>query len=467
MRGYFRGDADSDEEWCARRLLARINRHTVKRLRKQVEPVSPAVYMRFLFDWHEIGMDDTEGPDAVRRAVDRLQGFAAPAGAWESSLLPSRVNGYFGSYLDELLTSGQYVWLRPVTDPAPGRKSGPVRNTRIIIINRTELGDWLPLFQRGSPPELSSQATTVRDALREHRATFFADLVRITGLLRTHVEAALGELVVNGLVTSDSFAGLRALITPSAKRASFSRPRRRGRASVDAAGRWSLIEHSLPEIASVSGVAAPPPSDVRPWPGQEAAVAALADASRGADRGVLGDEDTPAVWTDEGIEQVVRTLLDCYGVVFRGVMQRESRRMPTWRQLWRVFRRLEARGEVRGGRFVSSFAGEQFAWPDAVDQLRRVQRAGAGDEGRNVVISAADPLNLAGIITPGSRVPAIATNRLLYRNGLPVAVFVAGEFEWLGDGDGEGDAAAEWVARTLLIRNDPKIVYLPGSRRPS
>jgi ATP-dependent Lhr-like helicase len=456
MRGHYRHGAGAEDEWCERRLLARIHRYTIKRLRKQVEPVSPASYMRFLFAWHEMGAERGGGPEAVRRALQNLQGFAAPAGAWESGLLPQRMDGYFTTYLDQLLTSGEYIWLRPVVDvpddsqqatrasaaaqsdakPAGqsadrNGKNGPVRNTPIMLLERTELEVWFSLVSRGASAAtvLASDAERVRSALREHGATFFADLVRITGLLRTQVERALGELVSWGLVTSDSFAGLRALITPAAKRASFSRPRRRGAASVDAGGRWVLLEQNIPDLVN------------RPAQGL-----------------VAGSS-----WADESsVEQVALALLDRYGVLFRTVLHREHRGLPTWRQLVRVLRRLEARGEIRGGRFVNGFSGEQFAWPEAVEALRREQKSpepGLPD----IVISAADPLNLAGIVTPGARVPATARNRLLYRAGLPVAVYVGGEFEWRG----KPDPAAEWTARNQLIRNDPKLTYIQRSNGPN
>jgi ATP-dependent Lhr-like helicase len=168
-------------------------------------------------------------------------------------------------------------------------------------------------------------------------------------------------------------------------------------------------------------------------------------------------------WADESaVERVALALLDRYGVLFRAVLQREYRGLPTWRQLVRVLRRLEARGEIRGGRFVNGFSGEQFAWPEAVEALRREQK-NHEQSGPDVVISAADPLNLAGIVTPGARVPATARNRLLYRSGLPVAVYVGGEFEWRGT----PDAAAEWTARNQLIRNDPQLTYIQGSREPN
>ena len=429
MQGHFRGMAGDEPEWCERRLLARISRYTIKSLRRQIEPVSPDEYMRFLFDWHEIGHDDAEGPEAVRRALDRLQGFAAPAAAWEGSLLAQRVSGFLPVYLDECLASGEFAWLRPAGqsgESTPSRKSGPVRNTPIALIARADAAIWAPLFARDVAPELSLHAQKVVALLRENRATFFADIVRVTGLLRTEAEAALGELVANGLVTSDRFAGLRSLITPSAKRARFSRPRRSGRVSIDAAGRWALI---------ASG------NDARDGTG--------------------GD------YSDADVERIAWALLERYGVVFRTVLQRESRLLPPWRRLVRMLRRLEARGEVRGGRFVNGFSGEQFAAPHAVDLLRQAQRAERPVVERRIVVSAADPLNLAGIVTPGQRVASTARNRLLYRAGVPIAVYIGGEFTWLGSRSGKHTAADEWTARTMLIRNDPHLTYIGGSISPN
>ncbi len=410
MRGHFRFGAGAEPEWCDRRLLARISRYTIGDLRRRIEAVSPAAFMRFLFAWHEIGSDDAEGPDAVRRALDRLQGFAASAAAWESGLLARRVYGYLPIYLDECLASGETAWLRPAGESSSGRRSGPVRSTPITLINRADAGAWAPLFGRDAEPDLSLRAVKVREALREHRATFFADLVTMTGLLRTETEAALGELVAHGLVTSDRFGGLRALITPSARRVRFARDRRRAAAGIDAAGRWSLTE----------------------------------PAAEGAE------------YTDQAIETIAGVLLERYGVVFRALLTRESRRLPPWRLLARVLRRMEARGEIRGGRFVSGFSGEQFALPAAVTALRTLPKE--GDDGRRIVIAAADPLNLAGIVTPGQRVPATSRNRLLYRHGRPVAVLVGGVFAWLG----QADAADEWTARHMLVRNDPRVTYIDG-----
>ena len=424
MRGRFRGDAaaaggDSPDEWCERRLLARIHRRTIRSLRAQIEPVSPADFMRFLFAWHGVQPERPTGPEAVAAALRKLEGFAAPAGLWETALLPQRVAGYLKSDLDQLLNAGRFAWYRPVPDDSEGRRSGPVRNTPILIVERARIGCWQASFRHATdePPPLSSAALAVQAALKQYGASFFADLVTLTGLLRVQVEQGLAELVAWGLVTCDSFAGLRALIAPASRRASFSRPRRRGALSVDSAGRWTLIEASM--------FAVPPQ---RP--------ATLSSRSR---------------WhcsTDTAL---------CFAICCSG----NRGRLPRWRELVRVLRRLEARGDIRGGRFVTALSGEQFARPDAVEQLRRLR--GSDRQIGDAIISAADPLNLTGIVTPGKRIPSGARNRILYRDGLPIAWYVGGRFEWLG----RHDAAAEWSARNLLIRHDPDVAYIPTPGRPS
>lgn len=440
MQGHFRDPAGLDREWCERRLLARISRATIKGLRRQVEPVSPADFMRFLFDWHEIGSHNAQGPGGVQRALDRLQGFAAPAATWESNLLPQRVDGFLPVHVDECLASGGVVWMRPAGTATPGRKSGPVRNTPITLINRADLTAWMPLFARDGAGEQSLQATKVSAALSEHGALFIADLVRSTGLLQTEVESALGELVTCGLVTSDRFGGLRSLIAPAASRTRMSRSRRRRQPGFDTGGRWSL----LGELGSNRNVSAPG-----------------SRATYESGNITLG-LDPHSAYSDQAVETIAWALLDRYGVVFRAVLQRESPRLPPWHRLVRMLRRLEARGEVRGGRFVNGFSGEQFARPDAVDRLRGIRRAGRSAPARTTVVAAADPLNLAGIVTPGCRVAATARNRLLYRDGLPIAVYVSGEFEWLG----RRSAADEWTARTMLIRNDARLTYIDGPIHP-
>ncbi|MGH9640219.1 MAG: Lhr family helicase, partial [Bryobacteraceae bacterium] len=255
-------------------------------------------------------------------------------------------------------------------------------------------------------PALSPGANAVCAALKSRGALFFTDLVHATGLLRTQLETALAELAACGLVTADSFAGLRALITPLAKRApltrSFRYRLRRGQAAgVDEAGRWSLLETNI-EADSYGSKA-------------------------------------------DALVHVATVLLRRYGVVFRKVLEREGG-LPPWRELLYVYRRLEARGEVRGGRFVDGFAGEQFALPEAVAALREVRRR--EKTGELVSISAADPLNLVGIITPGTRVSVQGENRVLYRDGEPAALQVGDAVRFTGDVAPQ----MEWTLRNSLIR---------------
>jgi ATP-dependent Lhr-like helicase len=238
--------------------------------------------------------------------------------------------------------------------------------------------------------------------MRQHGASFFYELVEGSGLLRTQVEDALAELVACGLVTSDSFAGLRALLVPSNERKPFGGGRRRRRTvtfGMDDAGRWALVRRAVPE----------------PKPGQDA------------------------------IEHIARTLLRRYGVVFWRLIEREAEWLPPWRDLLRVFRRLESRGEIRGGRFVAGFSGEQFALPDAVGLLREMRRRPAS--GAFVSISGADPLNLVGILTPGPRLAALTGNRLLYQDGVPIAFLSGGQVQFLN----ELEPAQEWEAHKALL----------------
>jgi ATP-dependent Lhr-like helicase len=263
---------------------------------------------------------------------------------------------------------------------------------------------WSSLAATVELPETSARAKAILDYLREHGASFFAEMVEGTGRLRTEVEEALAELTALGLVTCDSFGGLRALLVPSEKRRSPGAIRRRRRTAlfgIEDAGRWALARRRR---------------------GSEAA--------------------------SDAAEQVARTLLRRYGVVFWRLMEREPVWLPRWRELLRVYRRLEARGEIRGGRFVAGVSGEQYALPEAVAGLRDVRRAERN--GELVSLSAADPLNLVGLVTPGARVPSLIVNRLLYRDGVPVACLAAGEVRFLEGLDGE----AQWQARAALLRRN-------------
>jgi ATP-dependent helicase Lhr and Lhr-like helicase len=381
LRGRFSA-AVQETEWSERRLLARIHRYTLDRLRKEIEPVTAADFLRFLFKWQRLApASGAEGPEGLAAVLDQLDGYELAAGAWESDVLPVRVRHYDPLWLDGLCLSGEIAWGRLTairnTDATRNRKAGPVKSTPIALFRRERAVYWRSGAAEVEPSNvpLSSTARALLTAFDERGAQFFGDLVNATGLLRTEVEKGLAELVAWGLVSSDSFAGLRALLVPSERR----RPlgggyRRRGHIApfgVETAGRW----------ARTHGQASLPEEDVA--------------------------------------EAIAWQLLRRYGVVFRRLVQRENVLAP-WRDILRVYRRLEARGEIRGGRFVGGFSGEQYALPEAIGLLRSTRREQG--EGELVAISGADPLNLVGILTPGDAVSAITTNRVLYRDGVPIMV---------------------------------------------
>ena len=374
-------------EWCDRRLLARIHRYTLSRLRAEIEPVAAGDLLRFLAHWQHAAQEDAvRGAEGLAAVIEQLEGYELAASAWEHDVLPARVADYGGELIDRLCYSGRVMWGRLT----PGTKA-PLKTTPIALMPRGGGSG-----RETNDATLSSEAASVRDALSKRGASFFHELVAATGLLPAFVERGLAELAGAGLITADSFAGLRALLARPDKR----------RALVEAAGRWSLL-------------------DVR-----------IADH-----------------------ESVARTLLKRYGVVFRALLARETN-LPPWRDLVRVYRRLEARGEIRGGRFVAGFGGEQFATPDAVGRLRAVRKM--EKPGEMIVISAADPLNLVGILTPEARVPAVHTNRLLLEDGLPIAALEGGEVRRLAPtrlGDEE--------LKSLLARRTLRRALQPHLRAPT
>src|SRR6478735_6600199 len=411
MRGRFTSgpDAPKEEEWCERHLLARIHRYTIGRLRREIEPVEPRDYMRFLFDWQRVSPTArVSGPEALAGVVAQLEGFEAPAAAWESDLLPARVADYSIAWLDDLCTAGRTTWarLRNAPSDAHGGRTAPVRATPIVLLPRRQLATWTQAAaqRKDEDPPLSSRAEKVADYLREHGASFFDELVAGAHLLRTELEDALAELVARGRVHCDSFAGLRALLVPQSKRPSnhARRGRRAALFGIEDAGRWTLTRRT----PSVS------PS-TRPEP--------------------------------EAIEHVARTLLRRYGVVCWRMLEREAAWLPSWRELLRVYHRLEARGEIRGGRFVSGLSGEQFALPEAIAALRAVRKR--AHDGTLVSVSALDPLNLVGTVLTGDKVPRLLGARVLYRDGVVVATWVAGKLDW--QADASLDEQRLW-RRTLL-----------------
>ncbi|MDB5846953.1 MAG: lhr, partial [Rhodoferax sp.] len=379
LRGRFSPGAVA-EEWCERHLLARIHRYTLKRLRREIEPVERQDFMRFLFDWQHLAPDARlQGQAALTEIVAQLEGFEAAAGAWESELLPARLRDYAAPWLDSLCRAGKLVWTR--LGAPPRAAGGPVRTTPIVLLPRRELGRWNALPQGDAAPELSGRAQLVQAALLRDGAMFFDELQADARLLPTELEDALGELVSTGLVNADSFAGLRALLLPAAKRGSQASTRRRRAGAapspMEEAGRWALLRRAEPSPTPLTSPSAP-----------QAARRPRTDP--------------------EALEHVALVLLRRYGVVFWRLLEREAAWLPPWRELLPVYHRLEARGEVRGGRFVAGLAGEQFALPEAIPLLREVRRRAL--DGGLVCISGVDALNLCGTLLPGDKVPALSGN---------------------------------------------------------
>ena len=401
LRGNFTGSAaragapgphEPETEWCDRRLLARIHRLTVGMLRKQIEPVTAAAFMRWLMRWQRVTPGtQVAGERGTLEVLQQLQGFEIPANAWERQVLARRIVDYDSKWLDQLCLTGAVGWGRlsphPATIDAGGTANGngasqgeaPAPRQRRVIPTSVapitffvrEEADWMiPRHAAGDEAEargLSHGAQLVLDFLRQRGASFFADIVRGTGKLKAEIETGLWELVAAGLVTADGFDNLRALIDPKRRagqgRGRSTRPRH-------SSGRWALLH-----------------ADV-------------------------------AAERNRAVEAACWMLLRRYGIVIRDLLARESN-LPPWRELSMAFRRLEDRGEIRGGRFVDGFLGEQFALPVAVESVRGMR--GLPLSGETVTLSAADPLNLVGILVPGERVPAISGRTVSYRDGIAVS----------------------------------------------
>lgn len=347
LRGNF---TSSENEFCHRRLVARIHRLTLGRLRKEIEPATAADFMRFLTRWQHMARgSQLHGADGVYHILKQLQGFEIPAAAWESVVLPRRIVDYDPELLDGLCLSGEIAWgrLSPHKAFDPDSPTKRVRPTRIAPIAIFRREDFPLLAMPRADVPLSHPARDVYDALKTRGACFFVDLLRSSGRLASEVEEALWELVAAGLVTADGFDNLRALLDPKRRagegRGRMNRPRH-------SAGRWALLDRAEGEAINT--------------------------------------------------EFFAKVLLDRWGVVFRDLLAREPL-APAWRDLLITYRRMEARGEIRGGRFITGFVGEQFARPEAVDMLRLVRRS--GNAGEDVEVALADPLNLTGIVIPGPR----------------------------------------------------------------
>jgi ATP-dependent Lhr-like helicase len=376
LRGQFTDSAPGETEWCDRRLLARIHRLTLGSLRKQVESVTAAQFMRWLLRWQHVApSSQVLGDRGTLEILQQMQGYEAPANSWERQILGRRVADYDPKVLDHLCLTGAVGWGRVSPHPATletvtpeRRRVVPTSVAPITFFVREDV-DWMIPHREAGEEEmrgLSPDAKAVFHFLRQRGASFFADIVRGTGKLKAEVETALWELVAGGLLTADGFDNLRALIDPKRRSGQgngrSSRPRH-------SAGRWSLLY-----------------------------------AGEAAER-------------SRALEATCRMLLHRYGIVFRELLSRETI-LPKWRELLITLRRLEDRGEVRGGRFVSGFLGEQFALPLAVESMRAQRNAPT--MGEVVTVSAADPLNLVGIVVPGERVAANSGRIVAFRDGVAV-----------------------------------------------
>jgi len=377
LRGRFLPDAPWSADaphWCERSVLARIHRLTLGRLRRAIEPATAADLVRFLARWqHAAPGTRLHGAHGLAEVIGQLQGFHAAAGAWERELLPARVAGYAPGLLDELCASGEVAFGRlaigPVDEAGPRRRNAPTRNAPVTLALRESL-PWL-LAAAPPPPPLGDSARELVELLARRGASFVSELAAATRRPAGEVEAALWELVSAGVATCDAFAGLRALVDPP-RRGLLRRPGSVG-------GRWSLL---------------------RP-------------------------EGSVAMDREATVEWLAGQYLRRHGVVLKQLLARESA-VPPWRELLRVYRALEARGTVRGGRFVAGFPGEQFALPEALDALRAARRAPRAG-GDRLDVSATDPLNVVGLVTPGPRVPSVLGNRLAYVDGVPAAAAAAPE----------------------------------------
>ncbi len=399
--------------WCERRLLARIHRYSREQRRKAVKPVPPEAFARFLFRWH--ALDD---PASLDQALERLEGWSAPVDAWEHGLLRARVKDAEPAALDQRFLSGELAWFRPLLEAGSGQRV--VAASPVALVPRAHLDDWRGSGQgagqgqnqesgegEDSADRDNPYAARIREVLERQGASFMPDLERATGLLAPQLEEGLKALVYAGEVTADAFSPLRWLLRPDRQKTKVRQRLERGRGKALApVGRWSLLRPLVEE--------------------DEQALAQACHQAR--------------------LATLCTALLNRYGVVFRTVLQREPL-LPPWRDLLRYLRRMEDRGEVRGGRFVDGFSGEQFALPEAVGLLHQCRDGAARPP--LAVISAADPLNLGGLVLPGAKTPAQAGNRILLQDGLPAARLVGEEVEVLSGANKDATARADELLRIV------------------
>ena len=436
------------QQWCERRLLQRIHKYTIESHRQSIKPVSQQSYMRYLFELHEIKIQrlpakpslvptNADGQGALQRSLARLDGLSVPAVLWEADIFPARMGAYDPSWLDVMCMSGRLVWGRyqasakraPVAVTNKGatrtkRKAGPIKSTPICLMQRTNIDIWEAMSASESQNDLAdgaslgNEATKIENDLKQHGASFFDQISRRTGLLRSQLELGLAELVSLGRLTSDSFTGLRALLTPDSRKPNgHSSSRRRAAFGVEDAGRWSLLKNEAVRL-------------------DEDKVQKLGN-------------ELPL--SDEQLERLVIVYLERWGVVFKRVLERETF-SPPWRTVLRVLRRMELQGTVRGGRFIAGLSGEQFALPDTVSALRKMAKNQDNKErsAEYVSLSASDPVNLLNIVLPDVTLARQAQNRILYKDGAPVALLASKEVKFLC----ELDEAEQWQLQQVLIHRE-------------
>ena len=427
-------------EWCERRLLQRIHRYTIDSHRKAIKPVSLETFTEFLFDHHQLipvkeesseqGLS-LDGQTRLQNALNLLDGIASPAAAWEADIYPARVKSYDPSWLDVMCISGKVAWGRyslPLSSSRPGNKKtiGPIKSTPITLASRQNLDIWQALAKtqlNEEPIEYSGIAQRIEQDLKEHGASFFDQIQSRTGTLKTQLEEGLAELVSYGRVCSDSYTGLRALLTPSNKKPSAHKRRnRKAMFGVEDAGRWSLLNTFQLELAQEE----PNKKTTRKW----------------------------EVLDEEQIERLISIYLQRWGILIRSLLERESY-APPWRVLLVHLRKLELRGVLRGGRFVTGIGGEQFAFPETVDALRKFKKDKKNKVGVKqpfYCLTASDPLNFLNLTLPNRRLPRLLKNRVLFQGGIPIAMLDSGEVHYLRD----IDPREQWnIQQMLLKRNFP------------
>jgi len=436
-------------EWCERRLLQRIHRYTIDQHRKAIKPVSLETYTEFLFDRHQLlplrdpQIDNArqeqipvlDGQTQLQNCLQILDGMAAPAVSWEADIYPGRIADYDPNWLDVMCISGKLAWGR-YSQPQKSirkmnrkRSAGPVKSTPITLLRRSNLDIWKALARsqvsEEQQVELSGSARKIADDLVNNGASFYDEIQRRTGLLRTQMEEGLAELVAQGQLSSDSFTGLRALLTPNHRKPGSHR--RRGRNAifgVEDAGRWSLLDtfQGKPDTATTTS---------RHW----------------------------QVLDDEQLERLITVYLQRWGVLFRGILDKEMA-APPWRVLLAKLRRMELQGILRGGRFIAGVGGEQFAFAETVDELRKFKRSKEDATEQHQTdyfcVAATDPANLINFILPGRKLPRLSKNRVLYRGGVPIAVMESGEVHYLK----QATAEEQWQWQQMLMKR----VYPPRLR---